>query len=214
MQYSRIMRLAGTLTARDFLFLNPNSGRYSLGPSLYRLGQMLAPRYRDLAAAARPILRSLVAATEKTAMFSIPNGTSRLVLCKQEPSTTLRYTVDEGQARPMAWGASGRVMMAFGAEHLRRRVLEAINSESAKELTDRLPEIRDRGFDVSVSELTKGAFAIAVPAVSAEGDLIGVLTLAGPSDGLTEEDRAQYLALLHEHVRLFPGVRAVAPANS
>lgn len=209
LQYSRVMRLTGTLASRGFLFLDPDTGRYFLGPSLFRLGQLVRPRYDDLASAVRPILRTLVSETEKTAMFSITDGMSRLVLCKQEPMTSLRYTVSEGQARPIASGASGRVILAFGPEALRQRVLKDLPEADAARLKARVAEIRDRGYDVSVSELTQDAFAVACPAISTEGELLGVLTLAGPSGGLTEALTENYVSLLSAQVALIPQASAV-----
>lgn len=200
--YSRVMRLTGTLVSRGFLILDPESGRYFLGPGLFRLGQMLRPRYDDLTSALRPILNILVAETDQTAMFSITDGVSRLVLCKQEPGTALRYTVSEGQARPIASGASGRVILAFGPEDLRARALEQQAPEDRQGFEARLAEIRAEGFDLSVSELTQDAFAVSCPALTPDGQLIGALTLAGPSNRLTDESKEHYLALLRRHAAL------------
>lgn len=196
--YSRVMRLTGTLVARGFLSLDVASGRYFLGPGLFRLGKLLLPRFEDLAASVRPILSELVEATGQTAMFSVTDSVSRLVLCKQEPATALRYTVTEGQARPIGTGASGRVILAFGSSKLRAQALADLDADERTSVEARLSEVRTRGHDVSVSELTQGAFAVAAPVLGPDGQLNGVLTLAGPASALTEASQEEYLALLRE----------------
>ncbi|MFU8866277.1 MAG: IclR family transcriptional regulator [Rhodobacterales bacterium] len=205
LQYSRVMRLVGTLTARGFLFLDIDSGRYHLGPSLLRLGRLLQDRYADLASAVRPVLRALVEETDLTAMFSVPVGLSRLVLCKEEPSSALRYTVSEGQTRSMHQGASGRVMLAFIDDEARQQVLETLGSVEAAQLSEVIAEVAVQRFDISVSELTKGAFAIARPILGSDGELIGVLSLAGPSASLTGALQEKYLHLLEQGAARVPG---------
>ncbi|WP_172294503.1 IclR family transcriptional regulator [Pseudoruegeria sp. HB172150] len=213
LQYSRIMRLAGTLASRGFLYIDADTGRYFLGPGLFRIGQLLKPRYDDLASSVRPILSTLVAETGKTAMFSVTDGISRLVLCKREPSSALRYTVSEGQSRPIESGASGRVILAFGGDALRAQVLAAMDESERPDFEARLTKVRACGYDVSVSELTQDAFAVACPALTAEGDLIGALTLAGPSSSLSEEMQAQYVALLQQQATLITRPSASAKAS-
>jgi DNA-binding IclR family transcriptional regulator len=203
---SRIIRLAGTLASEGFLSYDDASSRYFLGPNLFRAGSLLAKRYADISEAVRPALRALVAATGFTALFSILNGTSRLILSKEEPEEAIRYTVPEGTSRPVTAGASGRVMLAFGGAELWEKVSRMAEPKGAelKALASRLAEIRKRGHDLSRSELTAHAFAIAVPVVAESGALFGVLTAAGPETNYAEPAGEAALALLKEQARLIP----------
>lgn len=203
---SRIIRLAGTLASEGFLSYDDASARYYLGPNLFRSGSLLSQRYTNISEAVRPALRSLVAATGFTAMFSIRNGTSRLILSKEEPAAALRYTVAEGASRTVTSGASGRVMLAFGAEDLREKVYRNGEFKGAdlKALQARIEGIRARGFDMSMSELTAHAFAIAVPVLSECGELFGVLTVAGPETSYSEKAGKAAISLLKEQAGLIP----------
>lgn len=203
---SRIIRLAGTLASEGFLSYDVASSRYYLGPNLFRAGSLLSKRYTDISEAVRPALRTLVAATGFTALFSILNGTSRLILSKEEPGEALRYTVPEGTSRTILAGASGRVMLAFGGDELWEKIRgkAELKPRELNALQPRLAEIRARGVDVSRSELTAHAFAIAVPVLAESGALFGVLTLAGPETSYTEKEGKAAIALLKEQARLIP----------
>ena len=63
-------------------------------------------------------------------------------------------------------------------------------------LLSKLTLIRSKGFDVSESELTRNAFAIATPVFSQAGDLLGVLTVAGPTLEYEQDKLGELVALL------------------
>ncbi len=207
---SRILRLAGTLVAGGFLEHDEQTSTYRLGPALFAVGSLVADRFSNLAQAIRPVLRGLVNETGDTALFSIVSGRTRLVLSKEEPRDALRYTVQEGQVRPISGGASGRVILAFCDEPLRAKVLESGSLATEFDLQTRLERVRKHGFDSSVGELTPHAFAIAVPVLLDNGDLLGVLTLAGLEAKLTPTLRKQYSRLLKEQADLIPATALAA----
>ena len=219
---SRILRLAGTLVANGFLEHDGRTSTYRLGPALFAAGSLVAGRFSDLAEAVRPVLRALVADTGDTAMFSIVSGHTRLVLSKEEPEDALRYTVQEGQNRPISGGASGRVILAFCDEALRSQVLQSGELVTASDaparqgaaLNERLAHIREAGFDWSVGELTPHAFAIAVPVLSRRDELLGVLTLAGLEAKLTPALRERYVQLLKEQSARIPSAALTSAGAS
>ena len=194
---SRILRLAGTLVASGYLEYNAQTSTYHLGPAIFAAGSLPSRRFSNLAQAVRPNLRALVNATGDTSLFSVVSGEARLVLSKEEPTEALRYTVQEGQLRPIAGGASGRVILAFCEESLRSKVLKNqkhlyTNNKDyvgQEPLLERLSVIRDRGFDWSLGELTSHAFAVAVPVLAQEQTLLGVLSLAGPEAKISKKLR-------------------------
>ena len=213
---SRIIRMAGTLVHEGFLIHDAGASKYYLGPNLYRLGSMLADRYGSIASGARPILRELVEATGLTAMFSVIGGRDRMILAKEEPEDAVRYTVREGQPRVMTAGASGRVMLAFAEPKFAKALIRDCNlSKRAKaDLLDSLDDVRARGFEISHSELTRHAFAVAVPVLAFPDRLLGVLTLAGPTPAYRESDVDELVALLTEKAARIPASAQSIPSAS
>ena len=80
---SRIIRLAGTLVHKGYLVHDREHAQYLLGPTLFRVGALLADRYGSMASSVRPILRELVVSTGLTSMFS--GGVTASSLPKKSP---------------------------------------------------------------------------------------------------------------------------------
>jgi DNA-binding IclR family transcriptional regulator len=203
---SRILRLAGTLAAEGYLTYDERTSCYHLGPDLFRVGQLLTPRFGTVSDAVRHHLITIVAQSGCTALFSILNGQSRLVLSKEEPDEALRYTVREGQLRPLPDGASGRVMLAFGDKDLwdalrRSKLHTNIDFEN---LAEKIAAVKAQGFEISVSELSRHAFAIAVPVLRKNNDLFGVLTIAGAEANYSSELSPKYIEILRHQADLIP----------
>lgn len=202
---SRILRLAGTLELHGFIAIDPARKRYRLGPTLFRLGHGLQRRYSDVAEVLRPFLERLARDSGDTAFFSVVRGEGRLCVASVEPETSVRFTVPTGVIRPLYAGASGKVLLAFGAEPLRRAVLSAPRLEplTAGTRTDparlaaEIEEIRRSGHAVSQGEAQPDSFAIAVPVMEAGAEPYGSLTIAGPVSRASETRMASLLALLH-----------------
>lgn len=196
---SRIIRLAGTLVHKGYLVHDREHAQYLLGPTLFRVGALLADRYGSMASSVRPILRELVVSTGLTSMFSVLGGRDRLILAKEEPDQAVRYTVQEGQGRSIVLGASGRVLLAFSNGAVASELIEKsqLSDVEKTRLTSDLVKIRSAGFNLSESELTRHAFAIAVPVFSQSDDLLGVLTVAGPTLEYQKEKLADLVALLN-----------------
>ena len=195
---SRIIRMTGTLLHEGFLNYEQQSGRYLLGPSLYRLGSLVERRYGSFKDTVRHNLERLVAQTGYTALFSVISGQDRLILAKEEPDLDLRFTVREGRTRVVTAGATGRVILAFASSEFRKKAIanSALPEADKTRLEIKLKSVSEKGFEFSKSELTKHAFALAVPVQTASGQLIGALTLAGPAaayDQAREEDLVKTL---------------------
>lgn len=183
---SRILRLLGTLEACGYVVLSAK-GQYALGPKIFRLGWSTRRAYSSLIDVVRPSLERAVAETGVTAFFSIPRGDQRIVLASCEPDAGVRFVVEEGQARALHVGATGRVLLAYMEPELVEAVLSAgelvkltqSTVSDPSQLRESIAEIRREGFAVSFGEATSTAFAMAVPLLSG-ARLVGALSLAGP----------------------------------
>lgn len=206
MTRSRIIRLAGTLVHKGYLVHDKANSQYLLGPSLFRVGSLMADRYGSMASSVRPVLQELVRTTGLTAMFSVIGGSDRLVLAREEPDQAVRYTVREGQARPIVLGASGRVLLAYTNSAIAGDLVQKskLTEADKRRLIDDLSKIRIKGFDVSESELTRHAFAVAIPVFSNAGDLLGVLTVAGPTLEYEKDRLNDLVQMLKQHAHTIP----------
>ena len=201
---SRILRLAGTLQQHGFLWTEPARNGYRLGPALLRLGQGLGRRFHDIAEVLAPLLRKLARDSGDTALYSVMQAGGRVCVASEEPDRAVRFTVPTGSVRPLHAGASGRVLLAFGPDEVRREFLRVA---SLPALTGRTPtdparlerEIagaRRRGFAVSQGEAQPDSFAVAVPVMDDGGALLGALSIAGPVSRYSPQRSAGLAAML------------------
>jgi IclR family acetate operon transcriptional repressor len=175
---------------------------YRLGPAAAALGAR-ALRDSDLRAAGVPMIRELQRETDETTTLSalVPGG--RVYLDQVESRKEIKMTVEIGRRFPLHAGSSGKCMLAFFAEYRREEVLAgdltAVTEHTvvnANELRAELAEIRHRGYAWSQGERQVGAGSIAAPVFTVDGEVIGALSVCGPSDRVDEVARQQFAPLV------------------
>ena len=164
---STILRLAESLQAYNFLGRD-ESGTFRLGPAVLSL----AETYRsDLhpAEIVMPVLRALVSETLESASLYVAAGEGkRLCAYRVTSMRPITDNVRAGDVLPIAHGAGGRVLLAFGAGR-------ADASTAAK-----LQGVRRAMFSITRGERDPETAAIACPVFGPCGKLEGAIALSGP----------------------------------
>lgn len=159
--------------------------RYVPGLRLLTFVQRAA-RQPGLSAGVRPLLETLAEITQETAIYVIQAGAApRYVVSidQVESPNPIRYVGQIGDPYPIDTTAAGRVFLAF-----ERRLPEHPEQSSARrgaaadELEAELDRIRGRGFAVTGDEAR--STAIAVPLHDSHRELLGVITIVGPTNRL------------------------------
>lgn len=167
---STILRLAQSLQAFDFLDRD-EGGTFKLGPAVLSL----AETYRsDLhpAEIVMPVLRSLVQETLESASLYVAAGEGKR-LCAYRVTSALPITdnVRMGDLLPIAKGAGGRVLLAFGAG----RASPGDGLTAAK-----LHAVRASMFSITRGERDRETAAMACPVFGPSGKIEGAVALSGP----------------------------------
>lgn len=197
---NRVMRLSGTLEKRGYLTQHPDSKKFSLGLQTMVLGKAFE-RNNNYVSIVRPILRQLAKNTGESATLFVQNGSDRLVLVREEGTQDIRYLVAEGQRLALHAGAGGKVLLAFGPESIKRKILSnkrlpAVTPHTItdpKELEAELAKVRSTGHAFSEAEATLDAASIAAPVFNYENKLVGALSIAGPITRFTKIKQIDYL---------------------
>ena len=205
---SRAMRLTGTLEHRGYLNHDPETRRYRLGYRLLALGKSLESN-SSLVLATRPILKELAEKTGESAALFVLDGMDRVVLAREESPWSIRFSVSEGQRIPLPAGAGGKVLIAFGPKKLRKKVLHPKTLERLTRNTQldpiglaaELGRIASQGFAASIAERAPDSWAAAAPVFDGKNDLVGTLTIAGPINRLTPEERERSTRILVAQAR-------------
>ncbi len=190
---SRIHRLCGTLVVSGFLVRMPWSS-YRLGPKLLKLGKIYE-NTNTILSISRPIMKQLANRTgESVALFALDGETS-VCLAREFGSSRLVFSINEGDPMQLHASAAGRVMLAFGTEELRDKVLNVKHLERFTPLTMvdpgtikvELAAIRIRGYGINRGERELEVAAIAAPVFNHDNAVNAALAVVGPVQRFSDE---------------------------
>jgi DNA-binding IclR family transcriptional regulator len=115
---------------------------------------------------------------------------------------------------PLHCSALGKAFLAYGAQ-LPPGPLERLTPKSITDLRVlqmQLEDIRNRGWALADSELEMGLIAIAAPIFVESGQMIGALSISGPTMRMTREVTNQYADLLVKEASAISEKFGYAPA--
>ena len=201
---SRIHRLCGTLVALGFLTRMPSSS-YRLGPKLMTLGKIYE-NSNTLITVSRSIMKKVSDEIgESVALFHL-DGESCFCLARELGSSSLVFSIQEGDNMDLHASAVGRILLAYGTDELRQKILdqstlEKFTSETitdAKKIKAKLPVIKKRGYDINRGERELEVAAIAAPIFDFESKVESALAIVGPVQRFSENRESHILKSLLE----------------
>ena len=160
-------RLASALEAHGLLRRDA-SGRFELGHGLVALGQLSANRF-PLVDVARPVATALRDATGEAVQVFVREGSQRRCVLSLESAHGLRWIVPEGSLLPIEVGSSGRLLEGEPARN---------------------------GWMQSVGEREAGVASVSAPIHTADGAIIGALSVSGPVERLTKQPGKRFGAMV------------------
>lgn len=189
-------RLLAALCSESLIDKNPATGSYRLGPGLMALG-VQALSNSDLRLRVRPMLKRLADDTGETATLEVPIDDSMLILDEVAGRHFVGAGGNVGTRWPMHATSTGKALIAFDEQVLDR--LEAdFYPITADTIVDRsallrqLSHIRQQGFAESVDELEEGFSGVGTVIRGSLGDVVGALSICGPTQRMTDTRRAQF----------------------
>jgi DNA-binding IclR family transcriptional regulator len=188
------LRMIQTLEQEGFLLRIPGDDRVLLGPELLRLARNTDEQLL-LREVARPVISDLVATVRETVTLSVvaPDGGLDLVSQVDAPAQ-LRPQSWEGQRFPLHASASGKVLLAsYDDERLEHFLDEPlarftpVTITSAEALRAELQRVREQRYAVTRDEDEEGLSGISTAIHGPSDELLGVLTVAGPTQRLDRQ---------------------------
>jgi len=166
-------------------------GTFVLGNRVLWWGSRCHER-QDLSKVIRPYLEELRNLTSETAVWSVMMGQQTVVVeqAMSPHATSTRF--DIGFSAPLHAGATGRVLLAHLDPEKRKRLLsQRLGRFTARTITDKkqleieLSKCRAQGFAVSEGERLSDTSSIAAPIFGPNKEVLGVISVTGPSVRLT-----------------------------
>ncbi|MFG1951092.1 IclR family transcriptional regulator [Micromonospora sp. NPDC048830] len=189
-------RVLGVLREQRFVSRSPIDLRYFLGPAVRDLTEKNVSETGGMQSLAN-MVRELSRATGETVFLTELHGSEAVCVSLVEGTYPLRLFVRLGQVMPMHAAAAARILLAFlssevATELLKSRDLDEFTPSSphtVDSVLERLPVIRDRGYDIAADELDEGVWAVAAPVFTSTGRVTASVTLAGSSSRFATDDR-------------------------
>lgn len=142
----------------------------------------------------RPKIREIADSTEEICQFVVEENGQGVVLFQERGDDAVETQTRIGTSVALNGVAGGKALLAHLPddrvdEILAERGLPALTDQTITDretLRSRLDAIRDRGYAINAGEHIQGMRAISVPIKTTEGDLLGAISVAGPSYRLEE----------------------------
>jgi DNA-binding IclR family transcriptional regulator len=190
---STTSRLLATLAADGVVERDPATQRYRIGARIVGLAAAMVDRL-PVVSQARPQLENLSAVTAETANLAIRDGLHVVYVDQVTPAQTVVMASWVGRRSPVHASSSGKVLVAFGDDELRKAVL----ARRLERLTDRTVvapaklrqlwvQAKRQGYAASSGELEDGLVTIAAPVV-VDGSAVAAISVSGPAYRLPHRD--------------------------
>jgi DNA-binding IclR family transcriptional regulator len=196
---STVHRLAVTLCTDGMLEQNPDSGKYRLGISLFRLGSLVRRRM-SVSNEARPLLRELREKVNETVHLAVLDGNEIMYVYNLESTQAIRMRSDVGVRKPAYCTAEGQAILAFQPPEVIEDIIRAgLAARTPQTVTDAdrlkrvLEGVRQRGCAIEDEESELGMRCIAAPLRNDAGEVVAAIGLAGPVSRLSKKALAAYI---------------------
>lgn len=204
-----VYRVVLALERRGYLVRPPGEEALVLSTQLFNLATMFPP-FRRVVDTAQPIMNGLALETSQALHMAVLDGLNQRIIAQVDSPAAIAVRVRVGAASPAVRATSGRTILAFQSESVRKWIFaEAANSNEDTVLANaraRIAVIAERGYELIEGEVLQGVTDISFPILSAAGTALAALTmpyLASPSSPVRFADAA---VLVHRAASRITGV--------
>lgn len=190
---ARIFRHLATMKQVGFVSQEHSGGDYELGWNIYRLGVAAAEKFGLVRVAGRH-MSQLRDQTQETTALAIPAGGDALVALSVQSERQIALSVKQGVVISANSSALGRVILAFSAPAVQKRVLSRpLKAYSPYSLTDpqaleaRLALARANWWEVAINENAFGIATLAAPVFDENNDIVAAVAIV--TSALTLQDQ-------------------------
>ena len=184
-------RLLTALESEGMVERAPEGEAWRLGPEIVALGSRALGGV-DLRSAARGELRALAAETLETVTLEVLAGAETLILDEAMGSYVVGTMPSVGTRWPAHATSTGKALLAELSAEGRAALLPArLARPTPRTIGDRvalereLRRVKARGYATSVEELEPGFAAVGAAVRSADGVLVGAISVGGPRSRIT-----------------------------
>ncbi|MFP5315980.1 MAG: IclR family transcriptional regulator [Actinomycetes bacterium] len=181
---STVQRLVGNLVAHGFL--DKTQDGYRVG---VKLSYWAAPATHgvEILETLKPVMRELRDSLGETVCFYQSSLDYRVCVAMAETHHMLRRAMHVGAILPLHAGSAGRVLLAWDEQLAARILARDLDPLTEETITDRqrlreaIRRTRTDGYAITIGERESGSSGLSAPVFNAQADVVGALTIMGPS---------------------------------
>lgn len=206
MEPSTAHRVTAALHSVGFVFKDPKTKKYHLGPLLFELFTTAFPHF-DIREICRPAMMRLAETFNDTMYLTVRSGLDGVCVERTEGGFEIRTcTVDVGRRRPLGIGAGSLTLLAAYPEQEAETII-AQNSEryasyntDAAEVRERMNRIRALGYFAGTVLNTTRIKSVSVALVGHTGHPFAGLSVTAIAERLTDEKVPEVVDTLMKEV--------------
>ncbi len=193
MHKSTVHRLLTTLLNLGYVEQNTVTEKYRLGMKLLFLGGAILERM-DIRHEARGLLEELSEIVNEAVHLVVPDGFRAIYIDKLDSNRTIRMYSQVGRIAPLHASAVGKVILAFSDENFVDKVIKrGLQKNTSKTITEpkkllaHLKNVREQGYAIDDEENEEGIRCIGAPVFDYTEEVIGAISVSGPTVTVTKE---------------------------
>jgi IclR family acetate operon transcriptional repressor len=198
-------RLLATLEKMGYVYQGGELGRWYIGLQAFTVGTSFLAN-RDFVAQSHPYMRRLMEQSGETANLGILDGTDAVFIDQVQCREMMRTIVKLGSRVPLHASGVGKAIFAAMPDEQIDAILKVKGLPRITSNTITSPEtmwasirvIRQRGWSFDDEEHALATRCVAAPIYNEHAEVLGAISLAGPSSRLPD-DRIKQLGPLVAH---------------
>lgn len=199
---STVQRLVTNLVSQGFL--DRSGDRIRIG---VRMAYWAATAVKDLdvLSVVNPVLKEVRDLTGETTCFFRAEQSYRVCVAIAETRHALRREMYVGKVIPLSAGSASRVLLAYDDELAEQILAEELTSMTDKTVTEKdhmrelLKQTRSDGYAITTGERETGASGLSAPVFDSAADIIGAVTISGPTLRMPHSICEEWVDLLVSH---------------
>lgn len=185
---SNLYKYLNTLTATGFLFRDKYTSLYTLGSKLVEYG-MTSINRENILDRVTPYLQELNRKSEETVILSVwtPNG-PMVVRIMNSTKGILNVGAQLGSLLPV-YSSAGKLFAAFlTGNEMEMWKTQGMDEKRLQSLETELEKVRKNKIAITTEPLAPSINSVAVPILNFKEEVLGVITLAGFSGSLPQDE--------------------------
>ncbi|MGJ7602740.1 IclR family transcriptional regulator [Variovorax sp. LT1R20] len=212
-------RLLGLLVETGLAERGGRAGSYRLSFEFLRLSGLVVGRI-DVTAVAEPFMKTVASATGETCIFNLyrPSDGMGMIAKIVHGRHPLRYESQPFQIAPLAFGATGRAILAFLPRESAQKSLDVAGVSPTSGmpvdfqiLESELAEIRKKGYALTKGQRIPGAVGLGAPVFNGAGLVVGALCISLPETRFDDSKELELANTMVEQARKMSEVLGYMP---